>query len=377
MSDRIPCLELTILRPQPPKQTFSVTLEHNGYTAAHHHPSIQSYQAVHALVDGVRQLFKENRTPQSGQVVAPHFGGDTNGRHLLLHSVGVELFYLWLEPLWLAIQPLFSLHKQIALTLLSNAPEVFNMPWELLQWPDGVVLGLDERVIFCRRPLPCTPPLNTRFTPQVSPPMALLFAASAPVGLETSHAEDAKSAEPFAPFSSPLLPDLPFSYSTLQNATHAMVQQHVQTIRPFMVCLTAPVLISGEQGFLGFEEKNGQADIRSAKEIATEIFADSPVALVMVVGRTHNHTPPVAAVAAVCQGLVAHGVAHALAWPSAGADPFFSAFLNAFLHNLRGTVSVDQSVHRARHTLYSACEQAGCPAWIQPVLYARDSHTSF
>lgn len=372
MTDRIPHLALTILRPHPPEETFSVTLRQNGGNVVHHHPSVSSYRAVHALVDGVRQLFKKNHVPHSAIPDPPQDGGGAHHPHLLLNSVGVELFYLWLEPLWSEIEPLLSLHQQMGLTVVSDAPEVLNIPWELLQWPDGVVLGLDRRFLLRRRPLLSMPPLEEPFTPRLSPPFSVLLASATPLGLESPNPAEARSAEPFAPFLSPLRPDWPFPHTVLQHATYTMVQQHVQSLHPLIVCLAAPVLISGEQGFLAFEEQNGQADIRSAKEMATDLFAGRGVGLVMVVGRVESSSaPPVAAVAALCQGLVRHGVKQALAWPSAGRDPFFSAFLNAFLHNLRNGVPVDSSLRSARHAIYHLpCEQAGCPAWILPVLYA-------
>ncbi|MBF0583351.1 MAG: hypothetical protein HQL80_03850 [Magnetococcales bacterium] len=366
-------LELTVLRQPMPARNWSVHLVVNGRHLASHTPSDDTCRAVHGLVDGVRQLLKQQVPwlPGQPQTAPPP---DIQNRRLLLHSVGVELFHLWLAPCWDDIQPLLVANPSICLTLQSNTADVLNIPWELLQWPDGTLLGLDPRILFRRRLLGALPPSPACHSTLAAPatPLTVLFAVASPVELTTTATDEVGFSTPFVSLLSPPPTADPalLSCTVMQHATYPMLQQYVHSIRPQLVCLAGPALISGEQGFFGFEEKDGHADIRSGPEIAAGIFANSGVTLTMIVGREANRPPPVAAVAALCQGLVSRQENLAMGWPSSGADPFFSAFLWTFLHNLATDVSVDQAIFMARQAIYPACAQMGHPAWVLPVLYA-------
>ncbi|MBF0160646.1 MAG: CHAT domain-containing protein [Magnetococcales bacterium] len=354
-------LDLTIVRGQA--SGFLVTLTRDGVSLPGHRVAVSSYRALHLLVDGVRQLLKvgEEHSPVVGRA-----GAEPS---LLLHSVGVELFHLWLAPFWEALAPLVSSAQPVCLTLLADVPDLLNLPWELLQWPDGTLLGVDARFILRRSPLAVRHPAE-RAQERLQPaPLRILWVSSRPV----QHAMGSREAERAKLLS--LHADAERCVTFLASPTRAALRQAVQEQRPHGVVLSGPTLISGTQGFFVFEEEDGSGDPCSATEMATTLFVDSGVVMVVVIGRERQHPPPVAAAAAVCQGLLLGGVALALASPTLLTDPFSGVFFHLFLHNLRGGTTVDQAAGRARCAIRPDCEQMGYPAWLLPVLYGHCSRT--
>lgn len=350
-------LELTILRMQG--KQFQITLSREGHPCGHHTCSTQSYQSVHALVDGFRQLLKS--------------GGNTTLSAPLLHSVGIELFHLWVAPFWCEVEKTISRRYPTFLTVVANTPEVLNLPWELLKWPDGLVLGLDTRFILRRRPHHVEAPerSGTATVPPgkvlTSKPLKILLMASTPSDFDNTGAEAKVE---------PLLHEIAghsnhLAVSSAYPPTRAALTQALQQQQPHIVYLTGPLLIRGEQGFFGFEDEEGLADILSAKEIVQIFFKKRTVPMIIISGRALASPPPVASASALCQTLTLQAVPLALAWPSTPTDPFFRAFLHAFLQNAADGVAVDDAIRKARQAIQPDCERTGYPAWVLPMLYAR------
>ncbi len=360
-------LELTILRTQGRERAFLVTLVGNGPSRAGHLVSAPSWQAVHLLVDGFRQLFKAVPAGAGEDALStPSRSGRVQS--LLLHSVGVELFHLWLAPFWSAIEAGLRGRPPLVLTVVSDVPEILNLPWELLHCPDGPLLGLDERVALRRRPVGGWSDGGSDAAGESLDPgcLRVLLLSSAPGGFQ-GEAENS-----FARFLLPAAEEQPpIAFSVVQRATRAEWHRSLERVRPHLVYLTGPALISGERGFFGFEDEQGQADPRSADELAEALCADGDLLLVVVAGRERGRPPPVAAVGALCQGLVGHGVARALAWPGLLTDPLSGAFFQALLHTMRMGATIDQAICRARCAVQPDCERAGYPAWVLSALYAR------
>lgn len=361
-------LELTV-RPAQDKD-FNVTLTILGQPSHSEHChtcSFRSYQVVHTLVDGFRQLLKS--------------GGHATLAAPLLHSVGIELFHVWLAPFWPIIEKTWQRHRSLFLTVVADTPEVLNLPWELLQWPDGVLLGLDARVALRRRPSrypgaihrPALPP---RLTPIFSP-LKILYMVSSPTGFDRGDALTTLEAF-FREMENHLGHLHRIEVVQVSSATSVALKQYLHQYQPSMVYLTGPTLIRGEQGFFGFEDENGQADILSATEMVKDIFDNGStpmVPMVIIAGRAAAAPPPVAAVGALCQAFVFQGMDLALAWPNKLSDPFSSAFFRAFLQDGVEGVIVDQAIQRARQTIQPDCERTGYPAWVLPALYARSCRT--
>ncbi|MEO5363689.1 MAG: tetratricopeptide repeat protein [Magnetococcus sp. DMHC-8] len=369
-------LALTLSCTHSQDRTFAVTLFWNGHPRASHTVSVSAWHAVHRLVDGFRQLLKGEETgirPGSGLAGGRDSADQVaTGSQLLLQSIGVELFHLWLAPFWPELDQPWRARRPMVLTVLSRSPEVLNLPWELLQWPDGSVLGLDKRVVLRRRPGDCDEPPETSGDALLSAPTRMLLVSSAPAGYHGTDVRDLARMVPSVPDR-----HFPLFVGVMHGATRLTLRQRLQRDRPHLLCLTGPTLISGEDGFFGLEDETGQADVCAAAELAREVLAGSGVTMVVVAGREPDRPPPVAAVGALCQGLVTHGLDWALACPGLLTAPFSGAFFRAFVHNLRTGATLDQAVRRGRRAIQPACEQANHPVWALPALYARTHGSLF
>ena len=67
-------------------------------------------------------------------------------------ALGARLFALFLASSWEKIRAALPSGSARFLTIASDAPEVLNLPWELLRPPEGDFLGLDP--LFAIRRLP-------------------------------------------------------------------------------------------------------------------------------------------------------------------------------------------------------------------------------
>jgi hypothetical protein len=94
-------------------------------------------------------------------------------------ALGAQLFELWLAPSWEKIRAAVPSGSIRFLTIASDAPEILNLPWELLHPPGGDFLGLDPR--FAIRRLPGSEKKLECFSGDLRPqPLRLLFMACAP-----------------------------------------------------------------------------------------------------------------------------------------------------------------------------------------------------
>ena len=331
---------------------YRVTLLERGHRLAEHVGSDSDYRGVHGLADGFRQLLKS--------------GGQSRLAAPLLHSVGIELFHVWLAPLWAEINKRRFLNSIVYLILESNVPEILNLPWELLQWPNGVVLSLDPSLFFRRRLR------HPVFSPQWSVchdlpaqrPLKVLWMSASPSGFNRGYA-DGDWADFFQTISCEGV-----LFQRVQPATVHAFKQRMQAFEPHIVYWDGAALIRGEQGFFVFEDDEGQADILSATEITQTVFAHQEISMLILSGREPNHASPVAATAALCQTFFWGGVDLVLAWPIRLTEPFFRLFFQALLQNAASGVGIDLAIQRAREVLRPECEIRGFPNWTLPVLYA-------
>ena len=317
--------------------------------------------AVHALVDGVRQILKS--------------GGHATLAPAMLHGVGVELFYLWLHPFWPHIEAVIRHRRLVAFTVITDIPEIVNLPWALLQWPHGAVLGLDQQVALRLRARPDVAtavqvPVHLSQGACQGAPWKVLFMHATPAEFcDTCDTADGAMDVALRSYAARHHRDT-LSCAVVPDSTADALKRSLSRFRPHILFLTGPVFIRGEQGFFGFADRARQADVLSATEMVRDIFGCHPPGMVVVVGRGVGRSPPVAATGAVCQTLVLRGVSRALAWPSRAGDAFMIDFFRAFLHDVAGGVTWDHAVQRARCAIQPACATVGDPVWVLPALYA-------
>lgn len=96
-------------------------------------------------------------------------------------ALGARLFALFLASSWEKICSAVPSGSTRFLVIASDAPEILNLPWELLRPPGGDFLGLDPRFSISRLPCPDgqLAPAPKELRPR---PLRLLFMACAPKG---------------------------------------------------------------------------------------------------------------------------------------------------------------------------------------------------
>ena len=93
-------------------------------------------------------------------------------------ALGAQLFALFLATSWDKIRAALPSGSTRFLTIASDAPEILNLPWELLRPPSEEFLGLDPR--FAIRRLPGSEKKLECFSGELRPrPLRLLFMACA------------------------------------------------------------------------------------------------------------------------------------------------------------------------------------------------------
>lgn len=99
-------------------------------------------------------------------------------------ALGARLFSLWLAFSWDKILAATPSGSSRLLVIASEAPEILNLPWELVLPPEGEFLGIDSR--FAIRRLTGSGKMLATFDGELRPrPLRLLFMACAPVDQPT------------------------------------------------------------------------------------------------------------------------------------------------------------------------------------------------
>ena len=93
-------------------------------------------------------------------------------------ALGAQLFALFLASSWVKIRATVPSGSTRFLVIASDAPEILNLPWELLRPPGGEFLGLDP--LFAIRRLPGSEKKLDSLSGELRPrPLRLLFMACA------------------------------------------------------------------------------------------------------------------------------------------------------------------------------------------------------
>ena len=100
----------------------------------------------------------------------------------ILNSLGARLFEVWLGNSWPKVQDKFTPGCRRWLVIASEAPEVLNLPWELLRPGGDEAIGSDAKWTVRRLPW-ADRPLPTYDAPLRPPPLRILFMACAPTDL--------------------------------------------------------------------------------------------------------------------------------------------------------------------------------------------------
>lgn len=349
-------LTLSIARDAKTTGPYTVQLSAEGaLLAATLQVEENQYHAVHHLADGCRQLIKE--------------GGNPSLSEETLISIGTELFDLWLAPFWPHIQGHLNAHpgQPVHFTLTSNTSDPLFLPWELLRFPDSTLLGLNTR--FGLRRLPQGSQHPVRCCPTLPPgPLRVLFMAASPsnagsIDFDAEEAALRRCLEPIGPGREIFL-------EVVDSGRLETLKAHIHAFQPHLLHLVGPALITKEVGYFGFEDEIGNADIRSATELADVLLKHSGIQAVILSGREERHPSPVAALGAVARDLAENGTPMALSWGESLTHPLAGLFAHALYAALAAGQSMDGALHKARQAILEACRISGYPGWTLPMLFA-------
>ncbi|MCF7789052.1 MAG: tetratricopeptide repeat protein [Prosthecobacter sp.] len=227
------------------------------------------------------------------------------------------------------------------LLISSSAPALLNLPWELLPSPTSAFLVADGRWAIRRttRETLATPNLG-----QVALPLRILFAACAPIDQDGL---DYEKEEAMLRLAGKLGNKVHLSIA--EAATFDELRNLISELKPHIVHLSGHGIVQDGIGYFTFEDEHGLSDLRDARSMAEQLFANRGVRVVFVSGCQSAQ----AASAGVCQTLTAAGhVPVALGWGASVADGLATNFASVFYHELAAGRPVDASVATARRDLF-------------------------
>ena len=283
-----------------------------------------------------------------------------------LQALGVELFQMWLAPVWPEVAARVPPRTLRLLVIASDVADVLNLPWELLRPAGGDFIGFDPR--FSIRRLPW---VDRRLAPfaGVLPvrPLRIVFMACAPQDqdLLDYEREEAFLLRAVARTGPHVVLD------TVDLGTFEELRQRINEFQPHIVHLTGHGMVENDGlGYFAFEDERGATDLRSSVEISQQLFAGSSVQCAFISSCQTGKAPSVAVLGGICQGLVGYEVPLAIGWAASIADDIASRFATTFYSTLAAGQPLDRALTQARQTIRKACEDRGDPSWTLPVLYA-------
>ncbi len=281
-------------------------------------------------------------------------------------ALGAQLFALFLASSWERICSAVPSGSTRFLTIASDAPEILNLPWELLRPPGGEFLGLDP--LFAIRRLPGSDKKLETFGGELrARPLRLLFMACAPTDQATLDYER----EEEALFRAVSGQDVAFDSCDL--GTFQELKERVSEYRPHILHLTGHGVVRDGKGHFAFEKEDGTADLVPAEELR-RFLGGSGVQCVFASGCQTGQAPR-EALAGVCQALVGAEVPLAVGWAASIADDLATNFARRFYSILKDGQPVDRALCLARQEAWAACKERGDPSWTLPVLYSATSQS--
>jgi hypothetical protein len=281
-------------------------------------------------------------------------------------ALGPQLFSLFLASSWEKICAAVPSGSTRFLVIASDAPEILNLPWELLRPPGGDFLGVDP--LFAIRRLPGSEKKLASFSGELRPrPLRLLFMACAPTDQATLDYER----EEEALFRAVSGQDVAFDSCDL--GTFEEMKERVSEYRPHILHLTGHGVVRDGKGHFAFEKEDGTADLVPADELR-RFLAGSGVQCVFASGCQTGQAPR-EALAGVCQALVGAEVPLAVGWAASIADDMATNFARKFYETLKFGLPVDRALCLACKVSWDACKGCGDPSWTLPLLYSATSQS--
>ncbi|MBV9790132.1 MAG: tetratricopeptide repeat protein [Chloroflexi bacterium] len=379
MPEPIPQVILTIREINAPQPLFTVhVLLNDDVLASNRGLTISQSRTVRELSQQFSALFEQRAVPKLAQAAQ--------------QSLGDTLFAIWLADVWPTLHQRLHPNAPWQLVIASDVPAILNLPWELLRLPPGIFIGSHPLLRIRRFPQPehALPERPRALPPR---PLHVLFMACAP---QDQAALDHEREEEL------LLSILAQSgaEATVDLAdlgTFEELRDRISSFQPHIVHLTGHGVVAhqcpacdkinlgsddrcrfctepiGEtlaEGFFAFEDERGLTDLRSASEMALQLFVGSGVQCAFISGCQSGKAPPINALGGICQGLVGGGLPLAIGWTASIEDAIATQFAAVFYRTLSARQPIDRALSQARVSILKLCNQRGDPSWALPVLYA-------
>ncbi len=308
----------------------------------------------------VRQLSRRYSSPFEQDQRRPEMGASAEA------ALGAQLFCLFLASSCEKIRAAVPSGSTRFLVIASDAPEILNLPWELLRPLEGDFLGLDP--LFAIRRLPGSEKKLESFLGELRPrPLRLLFMACAPTDQATLDYEREEEAL-FRAVSGQGV-----AFDSCDMGTFQELKERVSEYRPHILHLTGHGVVRDGKGHFAFEKEDGTADLVPADELR-RFLSGSGVQCVFASGCQSGKAPR-EALAGVCQALVGAEVPLAVGWAASIADDLATNFARRFYSILKDGQPIDRALCLARQEAWNACKERGDPSWTLPLLYSATSQS--
>ncbi len=295
---------------QPP--TITLSIRESGA------PPNSTYH-FHITLDGHLILTNQILSPEDSETVRQISHRDS--------SLFEQLFSFFLASSWEKIRAVVPTGSTRFLIIASDAPEILNLPWELLLPPEVDFLGIDLR--FSIRRLPRSEGQLAPAPEELRPrPLRLLFMACAPTDQSALDYEREEEAL-FRAVSGQEV-----AFDSCDLGTFEELKERVSEYRPHILHLTGHGVVWDGKGHFAFEKDDGTRTLVPAEELRS-FLAGSGVQCVFASGCQTSQAPR-EALAGVCQALVSAEVPLAVGWAASIADDLATNFASTFygVHNL-------------------------------------------
>ncbi len=254
--------------------------------------------------------------------------GDRRGRPMAepeyLRAMGRTLFDTWLAPAMDQLKPALDTLGPRHLILQTDDPTLLDLPWELIELTPGLPIGCDAGWSLWRTSLGQA----VLFTGRARPgPLRVLFLASAPIDQDQLDYE--REEDLMLRASADVKGEIITHFAETGGIDELAAL--VAECRPHVVHLSGHGDVDAQgRGVFAFEDERGRTDLRTADEIAAQVFRGKDVRLAFINGCKTSQ----AAVSGLCRGLVAAGVPSALGWAASVFNDRATGFTAEFYRRL-------------------------------------------
>ena len=321
----------------PAARSYAFTIMINGQTLDDRTLSPVESQELGEVSGQYQMLFDQSRRSKTTDY---------------LEILGSGLFHLFFENVWGQIKIKASDDK-IRLAIASDIPKVLNLPWEIVQPPDGEVLGLDPAFSILRLPgqLEALPQFKGQLPPG---PLRVVFVACSP----RQSIDYLREEESFAK----ALERLDVAWDSCDLGTYEELKKRVDEFEPQIVHLVGQEVVKDGNNYFAFEGDSGLADLRSSVDIQRALPG---VQLVLFSG-FQGKNPSILANLGI--ELVKADMAMAMNWPGSIADG--ESAIRAFYEDLASGNTLYRANASMRRKIMDV-NKKGTVLLAFPTLYCR------